>query len=115
MRMTSVRNTVWAAAAMTTALASIGTALAAPELPETIAVTAYDVGSSGYSQAVAVGAAFKNAYGGTLRVLPAQNDVSRMVPLRDATVAFSFNGLGHSFSQEGVDVVSTPEIGRAAC
>src|SRR3546814_9710620 len=111
MRMNSGRNTVWAGAALDTGLATSGRALAAPELPETIAFTAYDVGSSGYSQAVAVGAAFKNNYGVTVRVLPGKNDVSRMVPLREGKVAFSFNGIGTYFSQEGVDVFGTQDWG----
>jgi TRAP transporter TAXI family solute receptor len=86
------------------ALLSAGAALAAAELPKNLAVTAYDVGSSGYSQAVAVGAAFKNNLGTTLRVLPGKNDVSRTVPLREGKVDFSFNGIGTYFGQEGVDV-----------
>ncbi|WP_354075894.1 TAXI family TRAP transporter solute-binding subunit [Constrictibacter sp. MBR-5] len=94
-------------AVATAALLSAGGALAAPELPKSIAVTAYDVGSSGYSQAVAVGAAFKNNYGVTLRVLPGKNDVSRTVPLREGKVDFSFNGIGTYFAQEGVDVFGT--------
>ena len=99
-------------------LLAAGMALGAPPvladagaLPKNIAVTAYDVGASGYSQAVAVGAAFKNNLGVTLRVLPGKNDVSRMVPLREGKVDFSFNGIGTYFSQEGVDVFGTQEWG----
>ena len=99
------------AAVSATALFALGGALSAAELPKTLAVTAYDVGSSGYSQAVAVGAAFKNNYGVTLRVLPGKNDVSRTVPLRDGKVDFSFNGIGTYFSQEGVDVFGTKDWG----
>src|SRR5690606_6784787 len=99
----------FAAGAATLALyAGPGTA---QELPQSMAVTAYDVGSSGYSQAVAVGAAFKNNYGVTLRVLPGKNDVSRMVPLREGKVDFSFNGVGTYFAQEGVDVFGSKDWG----
>ena len=102
----------FATLAATTVLAAAGSAFAAgPELPKSIAVTAYDVGSSGYSQAVAVGAAFKNNYGVTLRVLPGKNDVSRTVPLREGKVDFSFNGIGTYYSQEGVDVFGTKDWG----
>src|SRR3546814_20257615 len=66
----------------------------AAELPKTLAVTAYDVGSSGYSQAVAVGSAFKNNYGVTMRVLPGKNDVSRTIPLREGKADLPFNGRG---------------------
>src|SRR5690606_27907164 len=105
-----VMKSACTAAAVTAALMA-GTALAAPELPKNIAVTAYDVGSSGYAQAVAVGAAFKNNYGVTLRVLPGKNDVSRMVPLREGKVDFSFNGVGSYFAQEGVDVFGSKDWG----
>jgi len=105
-----VMKSACTAAAVTAALMA-GTALAAPELPKNIAVTAYDVGSSGYAQAVAVGAAFKNNYGVTLRVLPGKNDVSRMVPLREGKVDFSFNGVGTYFAQEGVDVFGSKDWG----
>ena len=84
---------------------------AAQELPRNLSVTAYDVGSSGYSQAVAVGAAFKNNLNVTLRVLPGKNDVSRMVPLREGKVDFSFNGIGTYFSQEGVDIFGGKDWG----
>jgi len=89
----------------------LATAANAAELPKTLAVTAYDVGSSGYSQAVAVGSAFKNNYGVTMRVLPGKNDVSRFVPLRDGKVDFSFNSSGTVFAQEGVDVFGTADWG----
>jgi len=73
-------------------------------LPATISLSAYDVGSSGYNQAVAIGNAFKQKYGSVnLRVLPGKNDVSRNMPLRAGKVDFSINGIGGSFlAQEGV-------------
>jgi len=89
---------------------SAGSGLA-QELPQSMAVTAYDVGSSGYAQAVAIGAAFKNNEGVTLRVLPGKNDVSRMVPLREGKVDYSFNGVGTYFALEAVDVFASPEWG----
>jgi TRAP transporter TAXI family solute receptor len=73
-----------------------------PKLPATLAWTAYDVGSSGYNQAVAIGAAMKNKYGVNLRVLPGKNDVSRLLPLREDKVQFSLNGTGSWFANEGV-------------
>ena len=69
-------------------------AAGAAELPESLAWTAYDVGSSGYSQAVAIGSALKNEQGVTLRVLPGKNDVSRLAPLREGKVEFSAFGIG---------------------
>src|SRR3990172_3432453 len=72
------------------------------KLPATLAWTAYDVGSSGYNQAVAIGAAFKNKYGANLRILPGKNDISRLLPLKEDKVQISLNGIGSLFANEGV-------------
>lgn len=73
------------------------------ELPRQLNWTAYDTGSAGYNQAVAIGAALQNATGVSLRVLPGKNDVSRTEPLRQGRVEFSATGVGGSFmAQEGV-------------
>jgi TRAP transporter TAXI family solute receptor len=74
-----------------------------PGLPATLAWSAYDVGSGGYNQAVAIGNALKQRYGVNLRVLPGKNDVSRTLPVREGQVQFSANGVGGSYlAQEGV-------------
>ena len=73
------------------------------KLPETLAWTAYDVGSGGYNQAVAIGNALKNKLGVNLRVLPGKNDVSLTLPVREGKVQFSANGVGGAYlAQEGV-------------
>ncbi|MGB3556346.1 MAG: TAXI family TRAP transporter solute-binding subunit [Jannaschia sp.] len=72
------------------------------ELPGQLSWTAYDTGSAGYNQAVAIGAALQDAAGINLRVLPGKNDVSRTEPLRQGRVQFSATGVGGSFmAQEG--------------
>lgn len=72
------------------------------DLPGQLTWTAYDTGSAGYNQAVAIGAALQNATGTRLRVLPGKNDVSRTEPLRSGRVDFSATGVGGSFmAQEG--------------
>ena len=72
------------------------------ELPRQLSWTAYDTGSAGYNQAVAIGAALQDAAGVNLRVLPGKNDVSRTEPLRQGRVEFSATGVGGSFmAQEG--------------
>ena len=72
------------------------------ELPRQMSWTAYDTGSAGYNQAVAIGAALQDAAGTNLRVLPGKNDVSRTEPLRQGRVEFSATGVGGSFmAQEG--------------
>src|SRR5690606_41477126 len=40
------------------------------KLPKILAWTAYDVGSTGYSQGVGMGSTFKNKLGVTVRILP---------------------------------------------
>src|SRR5919109_176650 len=86
------------------ALIAAGTASAeGTRLPNPLAWTAYDVGSAGYNQAVAIGKALKDAMGIDLRVLPGKNDVSRQVPLREKKVDFSATGVGATYlAQEGV-------------
>ena len=85
------------------------------KLPTTLTWTAYDVGSGGYNQAVAIGNALKNKLGIDLRVLPGKNDVSRNIPLRDGRVPFSANGIGGSYlAQEGVYEFGTREWGPQA-
>ena len=72
------------------------------ELPGQMSWTAYDTGSAGYNQAVAIGAALQDAAGVNLRVLPGKNDISRTEPLRQGRVEFSATGVGGSFmAQEG--------------
>ena len=95
------RRIALVAAAM---LAACAPAMAqSTKLPETLTWTAYDVGSGGYNQSVAIGNALKTKLGVTLRVLPGKNDISRNIPLRDGRVPFSANGVGGSYlAQEGV-------------
>jgi len=85
------------------------------KLPDPLTWTAYDVGSGGYNQAVAIGNAIKNKFQVNLRVLPGKNDVSRTAPLRDGKVPFSANGVGGSYlAQEGVYEFGAKEWGPQA-
>lgn len=93
-------------------LASAGAAQA--ELPSTIVWTAYQISSSGYGQAVAIGSALKNHMGVTLRVLPGKNDLSRLAPVREEKADFSANGIGTYMSQEGAFEFSKPSWGPQA-
>lgn len=74
---------------------------ASPALPSTMAWSTFDVGSSGYSQAVAIGSALKNRYGINLRVIPGKNDVSRILPLTTGRLDFVVNAMGSYLAQEG--------------
>ena len=94
---------------------AVGTALAQSNtigLPATLAWSAYDVGSGGYNQAVAIGNALRQTYGTSLRVLPGKNDVSRTLALREGQVQFSANGVGGSYmAQEGFYDIGTRQWG----
>ncbi len=93
------------------ALAAAGAA-AQPKLPSTLAWSAYDVGSGGYNQSVAIGNALKQKYNVSLRVLPGKNDISRTLPVRSGQVQFSANGVGGSYlAQEGVYEFGAPDWG----
>jgi TRAP transporter TAXI family solute receptor len=90
-------------AALFTVLSLALPASAQVKLPPTLAWSAYDVGSGGYNQSVAIGNALKQKYNVSLRVLPGKNDVSRNLPLRENKVHFSANGIGGSYlAQEGL-------------
>ena len=64
--------------------------------------SAYNLGTTGYNQSVAIGKVLKQRYGTTLRVVPGKNDVSRLLPLVKGRVSYSANGIATYFAQEGV-------------
>ena len=100
------------AVALATAALLAGPASAQVKLPPTIAWSAYDVGSGGYNQAVAIGNALKQKYNVSLRVLPGKIDVSRSLPVREGQVQFSANGVGGAYlAQEGVFEFGAPSWG----
>ena len=108
-----IKNILLAAAIV--AVAAAPAVAQSIKLPETLTWTAYDVGSGGYNQAVAIGNALKNKLGINLRVLPGKNDVSRNIPLRDGRALFSANGIGGSYlAQEGVYEFGAREWGPQA-
>jgi TRAP transporter TAXI family solute receptor len=97
------RATVLACGLGLTATLALAQSAPPPGLPATLAWSAYDVGSGGYNQAVAIGNALKQRYGVNLRVLPGKSDISRTLPVREGQVQFSANGVGGSYlAQEGV-------------
>jgi len=80
-----------------------GLALSAQSaLPRTMTWSAYNLGTTGYSQAVGIGKMLKDEYGVSLRVIPGKNDVSRLLPLVKGRVDLSANGVATFFAQEGV-------------
>jgi len=99
-------------AALAAAALLAGAAQAQVKLPPTLSWSAYDVGSGGYNQAVAIGNALKQKYNISLRVLPGKNDISRNLPVREGQVQFSANGVGGAYlAQEGVFEFGAPDWG----
>ncbi|MCA8929808.1 MAG: TAXI family TRAP transporter solute-binding subunit [Alphaproteobacteria bacterium] len=81
------------------------------KLPGTLVVTAYDVGSSGYSQMVGLGSILKNNYGTNVRVLPGKNDVSRLGPVKAKRAQFTATGSDSVYAQEAVFTFGSREWG----
>ena len=82
------------------------------KLPNTMAFTAYDTGTSGFN--IAVGKMMKDKYGSDVRVLPAGNDVARLAPLRANRAVLAWMGTGSYFAQEGVFEFGVKEWGPQA-
>ena len=71
------------------------------QLPKVMAWSAYNLGTTGYNQAVGISKMLKDRHRVTLRVIPGKNDISRLLPLRVERVQFSANGVSTYFAQEG--------------
>ncbi|MFP6807053.1 MAG: TAXI family TRAP transporter solute-binding subunit [Pseudomonadales bacterium] len=81
--------------------ASMMSAASDAKLPRAMAWTAYNLGTTGYNQAVGISKMLRNKHRVTLRIIPGKNDVSRMLPLMVGRVQFSANGVATYFAQEG--------------
>jgi len=81
------------------------------KLPETLTMTAYDTGTSGFNIAVAVGKVFKEKHKSDLRVLPAGNDIARLAPVKGGRAQASAMGIGGYFAAEGVFEFAIKEWG----
>ncbi len=80
-------------------------------LPQKMTWTAYNLGTTGYNQSVAIGKVLKDHYGVTLRVIPGKNDISRLLPLKKGKVQFSANGAATFFASEGMFQFASPKWG----
>ncbi len=105
---TSVWVTAWFAGL---SLLAANSSAQEAKLPSTLTVTAYETGSNGFNQAVAVGQMLKKRFGTDVRVLPAGNDVARLAPLKAGRAQASAMGIGTYFAQEGVLEFATREWG----
>jgi TRAP transporter TAXI family solute receptor len=81
------------------------------KLPTQLVTTAYNTGTSGYSQMVAVGKMLQNKHGVNLRVLPGKNDVARLTPVRAGKAQFTATGSDSVYAQEAVYTFGTEKWG----
>ena len=81
------------------------------DLPRTIGMTAYGTSSAGYSQMASIGNLLRNEYGVSLRILPGENDVSRMTPLKTGRVPVCSCGIAAYYAAEGVLMFSEDNWG----
>ena len=88
--------------------------IAQSKVPQSLTITAYDTGTSGFNITVAVGKALKDKYGTEVRVLPAGNDVARLAPLKAQRAQLSSMGVGSYFAQEGVFEFASRDWGPQA-
>jgi len=81
------------------------------ELPASLSWSSYAIGTTGYSQSVAIGNVLRKAYGVNLTVVPGRDDISRMESLRNGKVGFAVNGSGTFFGFEGVFHFGISDLG----
>ncbi len=106
-----MKRMMGAAAGLALMAAAGGAAAADVNLPNQLVTTAYDTGTSGYSQMVAVGAMLQNKYGVNLRVLPGKNDVARLSPVKAGKAQFTATGSDSVYAQEAVYIFGTEKWG----
>ena len=94
-----IRSTLWQGLLLCLAIAT--SSANAAELPRSMAWSAYNLGTTGNSQAVGIAKMLKDRYGVNLRILPGKNDVSRLLPLVKGRVQFSAHGVATFFASEG--------------
>ncbi len=109
--MTAQPISIVMAAAIAVAGLTVGAQAAEVKLPANMAWTAYNTGTTGYNQSVAIGKALKDKYGVTLRVVPGKNDISRLTPVKAGKVDYSANGIATFFASEGVFQFADPNWG----
>ncbi|QPC43103.1 TAXI family TRAP transporter solute-binding subunit [Kaustia mangrovi] len=108
---TTVKRTLTAAiVAGVTAFAGQAGAQEA-ELPRTMMWSAYDVGSSGYTEASAVADALIKEYGVRIRIMPSGTSIGRLLPLKTGRVQYGWLANEVYFATEALYDFSAREWG----
>ena len=102
------------AALALTAFTPLSAVAQGSEFPNTMAWSAYPTGAMGYAHAVAFGNVLQSEYGTSLRVLPGQNDVARLLPLKADRADLCICGIGAYSAVEGLGDFATRDWGPQA-
>lgn len=85
------------------ALLAAGPAVAQDiDLPDTMMWSAYDVGSSGYTEASAVADAMMKEYGTRIRIMPSGTSIGRLLPLKTGRVQYGWLANEVYFATEAI-------------
>ncbi len=95
------------------AMAMAGAAVAdeAPKLPKSNVWTAYDLGSSGYTEAAGIANAFQKSFGARVRIIPSGTSIGRLLPLTTGKASYGFLANEAYFASEGTYDFAVPEWG----
>lgn len=97
---------LWGAAA-----AFLATTAMSDGLPSQMKWMAYPTDSSGYAQAIAIGNMLKERENTRVAVLPGQNDIARLTPMKAGQAGYCMCGVAAYFSTEGVTNFAAPDWG----
>jgi TRAP transporter TAXI family solute receptor len=81
------------------------------KMPKNVSWTAFGTTSSGYAQSIGIGQMLSNKYGVDLRIIPGENDVGRMIPLKTGQSNICACGIASYFTQEGVKMFASKKWG----
>ena len=92
---------IGAASSAPASSAQASSAAAEPGLPSRMVWTAYDLGSSGYAEAVGIANAFRKRFDTRVRVMPSITSIGRMLPLVTGKASYGFLANEAYFAAEG--------------
>jgi TRAP transporter TAXI family solute receptor len=81
------------------------------QIPDTMMWSAYDVGSSGYTEASAVADAMMKQYGTRIRIMPSGTSIGRLLPLKTNRVTYGWLANEVYFATEAIYDFSAREWG----
>jgi len=102
---------ILAAGLTVAAMAGDAAAQDKPNLPRTFVWTAYDLGSSGYTEASGIANAFQNEFGTRVRIIPSGTSIGRLLPLTTGKASYGFLANEIYFATEGTYDFAVPEWG----